>query len=88
MAYVFSLSMHLLQWIGVDDAMIIVITCIYHLYPTWYFITIFIYFNSTVYYTCTSSQIRDTDLALSQYVTLHWLHTMSIIVSDQLHSLC
>jgi hypothetical protein len=39
-----------------------------------------------VYYTCTSSQIRDTDLALSQYVTLHWLHTKSIIVSDLFHS--
>ena len=41
MACVFSLIMPLPQWIGVDDAMIIFITSIYHLYPPWYFTTIY-----------------------------------------------
>jgi hypothetical protein len=41
MACVFALIMPLPQWIGVDDAMIILIFSIYHLYPPWYFTTIY-----------------------------------------------
>ena len=41
MACEFSQIMPLSQWIGVDDAMIIFITSIYHLYPSWYFTTIY-----------------------------------------------
>ena len=41
MACVFSLIMPLPQWIGVYDAMIILILSIYHLYHPWYFTTIY-----------------------------------------------
>jgi hypothetical protein len=59
MACVFSLIMPLPQWIGAGDAMLIFITSIYHLYPPWYFTTIY------------DKSVGNASLSLENIFTIH-----------------